>query len=285
MAITTRTDIFTKMGSGKGLVATWIGLIPSQGGTLQNAAAGFFNGNLSCNAIGTTYPTTLVGFPLPAGLPNELYTIGAASSASGGAGQYLAYFYEIGTVNLAATGDQFTHHAATFPMLRTQYGEASKPITLLPMIYITTATATTAPIMTLKTAAGGAGYVDPDGNNVVGVRTLTLPAAATLAQSSYFFRLEDGDSGIRDITQIDVGTAGSAGAATVYGVELLMPLGTPLAARMVQTDAAFGGLGLNNLKPAVATSGTATAILGYVTIRTGGNASTMHINLFSTLNT
>jgi hypothetical protein len=181
---------------------------------------------------------------------------------------FLAWVYTIGTLNLAATGDQFTHDAATFPLLRTEFGEASKAITLLPAIYITTATTVTAAVFSMKTNAGGTGYTDQDGNTTVANVLMTLPAAATAVQSSYLFRLNSGDSGVRDINQIDVDTAASAGAATIFGVEIIADI-CNYPGQGGLSNVLVNGLRLSELKPAVATSGTATAVLALVALGTG----------------
>lgn len=284
MAITTRNDIFTKHAQGNGQVLPWIVASPSSGTSPVLANTGALHMALHANAIGTTYPGTLVSFPLPPSLPNELFTVGMSASSSTALGMYLAYFYKIGTVNLAVAGDQFTHDAATFPVTRTILGQAAQPVTLIPMIYLTTATVTTIPAFLLKTGAGGAGYVNQDGSNVVGTRTFTYPAAATAVQSGYPLRLELTDSGVRDITQINITTASGAGAATIYGVELLMPLGPVSTEHTSITDSVFGGLGMQNLKPASATTGTVTALLGIVNIAPSSTARVTDFILTTTLN-
>jgi hypothetical protein len=177
---------------------------------------------------------------------------------------FLAYIYTIGTVNLSATGDQFTHDAATFPLLRTEFGESSKAITLIPVVYINDAGTTTAPVFSMKTNAGGTGYVDQDGNNSVSTLTMTLPSATAAVQSGYIFRLNPGDSGVQDVVQIDVDTAGTSVTGVIFGLELLADITVFAGAGLA--DMVAGGLGYADLKPAVATSGTATAVLGIVTL-------------------
>jgi hypothetical protein len=213
---------------------------------------------------GSTYPGTLVGIDLPGApgtLPNELFMSFATSSMSISMGAWLVRYYLIGTLNLTATGDQFTHDAAVFPVLRTKYGEASKPVTLLPLVYVTTALTTTAADFILKTNAGGAGYVDQDGNNVVGTKTFTFPSSTTAIQSTFLALTNDATFGVQDITQIDIGTAAATGACNIYGVELIAPLGTTVN-RANPNDTVFNGIQMGNLQQAEATSGTVTSYLG-----------------------
>lgn len=278
MAITTRADVFSRLLQGKGLLSPGVSEVTG-GNTAGNAGAGGYSLQVHASAIGTTYPSTLIDMPpLPAGLPNELLSVSATALFNAAGPIVLVRLYLMGSLNLAATGNQFTHNAGwTAPLLRTIFGQASQPIALMPMIYVTTATATTAPIFTIKTNAGGAGYVDQDGDNVIGTKTFTMPAAATSAQSGFFLRLEDGDSGVRDITQINVDTAGSAGAADIYGVEFLQPTGSAIDSKPKLVDALFGGLGMTDLKPAVPTSGTVPSLLGAIALETGARTMAMHV--------
>jgi hypothetical protein len=180
-------------------------------------------------------------------------------------------FYKLGTLNLAATGDQFTHDAATFPVLRTRLGQASQAVPLRPLVQITTACSVTAPIFILRTAAGAAGYVDEDGNSVIGTKTMTMPSVTTAVQSTYLFRLEDGDSAITDITAIEVTTASSTGAATIWGFEELGTVPAVIGSEGGYRDAVFSGLRMATMNSAVATSGTASSFSGILAI--GSNAA------------
>lgn len=81
---------------------------------------------------------------------------------------------------------------------------------------ITTATATTAPIVSINS------YTDQDGNTGAAGPTLTFPAAATVANSLIGpLPLADGDYGIRAVSTLNVATAGSAGVCNLI---LLKPL-------------------------------------------------------------
>jgi hypothetical protein len=218
---------------------------------------------------------------LPPALSNELFLTLTTASLSILMGAWLVRYYLIGTLNLTATGDQFTHDAATFPVLRKKYGEASKPVTLMPVVYLTTALTTTAAIFKMKTDADGAGYVDQDGNNTVGTKDFTFPSATTNVNSTYCMLPNNGDFGVQDITQIDVGTASATGAANIYGVEFLAPIEGALA-RANLNDAAFSGLQMVDIAPAVATSGTVTSYLGI--FGTAGGARPGYIVLNGILN-
>jgi hypothetical protein len=246
-------------------------------GVLTTAAAAA-SGSLTLeplfNAIGTVAPGTLVSLPQPGSADGDILTsLGAMIyDRNISVGMWLGYLYVMGTLDPTATGDKFTHDAATFPVLRTQFGQVSKPVTLHPTIYVTTAVTGASPAIRLRTNAGAAGYVNQDGASVVGTRTFTFPATP-VAQSMYEFMLEDGspgDTGVRDITKILVDTACTAGAMQVFGFEPLIPCGCmgATAGNMTVADTLVGSLRANSLKPAVATAGTVTA---YLCVMLGGN--------------
>lgn len=271
MAITTRNSILTNKGKGKGIQIPLI-CAATQAGTAPAAASGFAPVSITFNAIGTTLPSTIQGFPLPAGLPNELFAnLLEVNYATNGATKsiHLAYFYKMGTLDLANAAtppyDGFTHDAGWSGTLRrTVLGAANTDISLIPLLHITTATATSAPAFILKTTAGGAGYKNQAGSSIVGTKTFTLPGAITAQGSAYILRVEDEDSAIQDMTQMSVTTKGSAGAATVYGVEILASAPGLLSFQGV-SDQLFGGLNMCNLAPAVPSTGSVTAYLGLIT--------------------
>lgn len=269
MATNDRFDVFKNSAAGKGY---FIPTVLSVGSTSTSAAAasGFHTVRLCFNSIGSTVPGTLVGIPLPPSLPSALHATSFFHTTSSAKSGYFCNIYKLGTLNLASTGDQFTHDAATYPVLRTIYGESNKPLTLIPLIYITTATATTAPIFRLRTNAGAAGYVDQDGNSTVGTISHTLPSTTTSAESAFILRLESGDSGIRDISAIEVTTAGTAGAADVYGLEIIGVYCNMNNAIPSVHDKLFGGMNYIDIAPAVATSGTADCKMGTIVM---GNTS------------
>jgi len=278
MAITTRTLAMQSMAQGKGYFRP-ITSVVGTAGTAGAAGSGFFSVQLRPNSIGTTLPSTLQGYAAPT-CSEEMYSVFssyALSSTSATVGNHLAIAYKIGTLNLAATGDRFTHDAATFPILRTKFGAASQAINLIPIVVITTATATTAPVFRLRTAGGAAGYVNQSGTSVIGTKTMTMPAAATAAASGYIFRLEEGDVGVEDITNIEVTTAGTAGAAEVWGVEILAAHPIVVSAVTAGQDQMFGGFSMANIKPGVATSGSVTSVLCHFMHSTTASTGTVAI--------
>lgn len=273
MAITTRTGISTNIGKGLGFLSPYV-LTSTQAITAAAAASGFLTTQLSYNTIGSTVPSTIVGMQLPPSLPTNLHSVFSSNIISVAArGAWLVYLYKMGTVSLTATGNQFTADSATFPITRTQFGVATSALTLTPLLYLTTATATTAPAFIIRNNSGPAsGYVNQDGTSITGTITFTFPAAATAINSAFILRLEDGDSGVQKITQIDVQTAGSAGAGSIYGVEFLMPLPALIPDKSTINNSIAGLFCPNDLSPGVATSGTATAYLAIVCFgSTGAN--------------
>jgi len=262
MAFTGRADILKQLARGKGLKTAFIA---DDTGTTTAAAAtsGLFTTRPLFNDIGTTYASTRQTVPLNGGTaPLRLLHATGANNTSTSATLWLCRLYTIGTMNLNATGNQFTHHAATFPVLRTQFGEASSPVNLIPIIQVTTATTTTAAVISLSNVAGTDGYVDQDGNTVVGTASsFTFPAAATAVHSAFIPFLEITDYAIRDIVNIRVHTAAAAGAARIFGAELLSPINNWAGGGTSVNDHVFGALSMQDLQPAVATSGTAESVL------------------------
>jgi hypothetical protein len=253
------------IAQGKGFMSLHNGLLSGATST-ATAGSGHFSGEICANTIGTTLPATLAGFPMPpytspARLTHMQMT--GANNGAPGAG-YLAMLYKLGTQVLTATGDQFTHDAATFPVLRTMYGQASQPVDLIPLIQITTATSVTAPVLKMVNVAATTGYKNQAGNNVNGTKTWTAPLAATATNTTQSLMLEDGDSGITDLTSLQTTMASTTGAATIWGMEILAPAGHPSINSSLAYDSLTAGLNLQDLTPAVATSGTATAVLAYV---------------------
>jgi hypothetical protein len=274
MAISTRRSAYSKLNTGKGINLPIRVALPSTAGTAAAAASGFLSARLAMNAIGTTYPSTLQGIPLPAPTaPLRLLMCQGGTEATTGFGAWLARFYLFGTASLTSvTSSAFTHNAATFPVTRTALSAANAPMSLIPMVWITTATATSAPVFKVN-------YVNQDGASVTGTKTMTLPSATTAISGGYVIRLETGDSGVRDITAVDVTTAGTTGAMSLYGVELLCPI-TLVATNVISlADVLSGGFAFRDLNAAVATSGTATSHLGVFTLgQTGANID-LHLNL------
>ena len=161
----------------------------------------------------------------------------------------LVNLYKIGTVNLTTGTGEFTHDAATFPVLKTKLGQANQPVNLIPVILFTTASSVTAPQLTMD-------YVDQDGNNVTGTKTWIAPAAATAVGSMYQLPIEDADQAIRDVTSINVTTPSSTGAATIYGMEIIGSIGLTQITIAGTRDFVHNGLTLRDIRAAIATSGT-----------------------------
>jgi len=249
------------LAKGLGFYSPALGLAGG-GGTAAAANSGLLNINLNFNSIGTTLWGTLVELQKPTGLGQTfmhgLYGIANGANVLNG----LAYVYKIGTLVLTGTGNQLTHDAATFPVKRTRLGQASNALNLIPLITITTATTVTAPAFIIRNATGpSTGYVNQAGTAIQGTKTFTFPAAATGVGSTYVMRLEEGDSAVQDITKIDMQTAGSAGAATIWGMEILSVINTLNNGPAGFHDSLVGGLHMQDMAPAVAASGTATSYL------------------------
>lgn len=272
--ITTWSQAIQNIALGRGCFAPTVP-VTTGAGTAGAAASGFFSAHLSANVLTTTLPATPVGFPLPPVTDDLLSIFCAGECSANGFGSWLAWFYRFGTVDLTATGDKMTRDSWTAPVTRTQFGATVQPLTLVPLLYITTATTTTAAVMLMKTAAGAAGYKNQDGTTVVGTATMTMPAAATAVQSGFIIRLEAGDSGVQDITKVNVTTAASAGAASVYGVELIAPIPGAYINGLSQYDSLFSVLSPQNLVAGAPTSGSFTqSFLGHLQFSSGALAST-----------
>jgi len=285
MAIATRNDVFTNIGKGLGFSSSFLALGNGSATTAGAAASGFFTAQLLFNSIGTTIPTTLVGFPLSPVPGSSILGVYGQMQTNSVRSLYLVRLYKFGTLDLTATGDKFTASGTTFPVTRTQFGTAAQPVGLIPVCYITTATSVTAPVFRLRTNAGVAGYKNQDGSTVVGTKTMTMPAAATAINSAFIIRVEDGDSAVQDITAIEVTTASTTGAATIFGAEILMPLTNIATAHGTTYDAVFGGLGMCDLNPAVETGGTAvTQYLAVLSLGSTGAITAPTLTLAGVVN-
>jgi len=80
---------------------------------------------------------------------------------------------------------------------------------------VTTATATTAPVVSL------ASYTSSDGSNALTGGTVTFPAAATAADFIVQVPLNATEMGVRSVETLNVGTAGSAGIVNVLIIKRL----------------------------------------------------------------
>lgn len=264
MAITDRATADEMFVGGKAYF-TPFDSITSGSVTGASANNGHINFNIATNNLGTTLPSTLVGLRTslssdPVRFMNFIHSYMGSATVGGSS---LCWLYLIGTQVLSTTGDQFTHNAATFPLTRTWLGQTTN-IPLTPLIQVTTQTATTAPVIRLRTNAGGAGYTDQDGNSIVGAETFTFPSATTSTNTTLHLPLELSDTSVLDITAIETTTAGTAGAASVWGMEYISPMGVPAATWSSSHDAITGGLTMQNLQPATPTSGSLTSYLAIV---------------------
>ncbi len=261
MSISNIQGIFDKEATGN---AVHLGNTTISVGSSTNATANSgglrasFGGSL---ALGTTLPGTLVDV-YPAGLTgNPLRAMYMnLTAASTGITHILVRVYKIGTVVFTSTGQKFTHDAATFPVLRTQMG-TSQAVPLVPFIYMTAATTTTAAIYTLK-------YVNQDNATVTGARTFTMPSTATVVQSMYFQNLEDvlavggrRDTAVLDVTEVNVTTAAATGTADVWGMEVLGASCGYVTTQVINKNFVTQGFSMPDINPATATSGTVTSKL------------------------
>lgn len=238
-----------------------------------NANCGFISVGFVGNTIGTTLPNTFGEFLAPAGIASDLWSVASLDGFSSSfRGWMFARIYKVGTVVLTATGNQFTHDSATFPLLRSEFGASNRPQALWAVIQVTTALSTTAAALTMD-------YVDQDGNSVTGTRTFTFPAVTTGQGSVYFLPLEQGDWAVRDVTAINITTASAAGAATVWLMEQLEPTYNVFAASLTADYVSGHGLAVTNQNPATATTGTVTTSAVCSIFGAGGVAAGICTNI------
>ena len=266
MTLSNLQSITTNLAQGFGQVMPQ--LTAGVAGTAAAASSGYFSAGLRVSSLGTTQPGTLVQMLSKDNATNQLLSVfNYASATSGGKNTYFGRFYRIGGVSLGATGNEFTHDAATFPVTRTVMGVSGTALNLIPIVYVTTALTGVAAQFIIKGSAGTTGYVNQAGSNVIGTQTFVFPSATTAAGSVYVPMLETGDSGIQDIVQVDVTTLATTGACDIYGFEPMM-LGGNLTQGSYAAihNAAVGAMTFTDTKPAVATSGTVTSYLGYLSL-------------------
>lgn len=233
--------------------------VASGGVTPPGAAGGGFVGSFCWNAIGTTLPGgPYTGFPLPAGIDSSkiLRLLYAKPGGNRIASYWLGYLCKLGTVSLTATGQQFTHDAAGFPILRTRMGQTGQATPGWLFLNVTTAATITGPVFTLK-------YKDHLGNTITGTKTTTL-GTTTAVNSMILPRLEDGSAGITDLVEINLSVAATTGAADVYLFEPLMGTCMPVVTHESVIDSVMSaGFNPPNIAPPAPTSGTLTSYLGF----------------------
>ena len=117
MTTASRFDLFTNTGKGNGF---YISTLMTGGNTITagTSTSGLQTVRIHANTIGSSLPGTLVSVPKPAPSPKELYSMFYQAATTAGRGGFFCNIYRMGTLNMAATGDQFTHDSATFPLLK-----------------------------------------------------------------------------------------------------------------------------------------------------------------------
>ena len=222
------------------------------------------------NNIGSTLWSAIKGFQFPDGIDSSSdWRALWAKNASTRVGAYwIALAHKIGDVNLSATGQQLTHASTGFPLSRTM-AEGPVAVRGFPAMLITTATSTTAPVI------GNIKYVNQDGITVTCAQSFTFPATNTLAGSSYLLSIEDADSSVQDILEVNVTTAAAAGAASLYLIEPVLPASVFVAGMVSQSDGLRGArFGLPRINPPAPASGVLDTIpvlmcAGVVSTNTG----------------
>jgi len=252
MAIADKQTAFQRLAQGNGF-ESWMYSVASGTTTAANAGCGFISGSLQF-----LINTTRQGFRVNTSVNQRI--VGAQLGITAATQGFLGWLYHFGDCVITATGDQFTRDAGwTGPITRTVMGQATQPIDLWPLLYVQTTTATTAAVLQLSNVAGTSGYVDQDGNTVVGAKTMTLPSVSTVAQSTYVWRLEDDDRAVRDIISVKVNTAtASGGPVKVYGFEPILYLGSIGAGFSVNHDSLISNVGVDRAYPGSPTTGSFT---------------------------
>lgn len=255
--VATLDDIYKQQARGKYVARMGVTASPQTVTAPVSTTSGFITLGFTDNAIGTTLPNTFGEVLAPAGITGDLWSLASADSYISARGWMFARIYKVGTVNLAATGSQFTHDTATFPLLRSEFGASNRPQAYWPVIQVTTALTTTAAQFTMN-------YVSEDGTSVTGTRTFVFPSPTTTQGSVFFLPLEQGDWACRDVTSISVTTAsGTGAAATIWLMEQLQPTYNAFSGAITADYLSGHGLAVTNHTPAVATSGTATSVTIY----------------------
>lgn len=127
--------------------------------------------------------------------------------------------YAVSGISVATTGDRALDTSGAVGIARYTDGYG-----VLPVLEVTTATTTTAPVVNLKL------YTNQLGQQVGPGPNFTFPAVATDADCMMFLPLLGTDIGCRDIRTLNVVTAGAAGICTVALIKPLAYL--PLVANI-----------------------------------------------------
>jgi len=134
------------------------------------------------------------------------------------------------------------------------------------MIIVTTALTTTAAVFTMN-------YTSDSGASVTGTKTFTFPSATTNLGSVFFPKLETGDLGARDITDIVITTTSATGACDVYLAEFLTP-SAGITVVPSYFDSPSSGFSGDNLAPAAPTAGTLTSQIVMLSFATSAMSGT-----------
>ena len=182
---------------------------------------------------------------------------------------FLAWLYKLGTTDCSTTGDHFTA-SFTQPLTRTIMG-TSQNINFILAGYVTAAM-TGVTTYKLATGAGGTGYVNQAGSNVVGATTTSLGSGAG-TRTQWLAPLDSGDLAMQQLVAVNVtASGGGTGVITWFAIEPLANFGhSGDSSRGNLMDGAFGALGMADMKPATPTSGTLTAYLALVSFKFNGS--------------
>jgi hypothetical protein len=266
MAITDLQDIFGTQIAGDAYQMHIAGLAT---GTTDTAAAtsNSVTMQMMLNSIGSTAWGTRVGIKGPAGITGRQSLLHHTGVANRTGPLVLARLYEFGTATFSSTvGNRLTHSAGTFPMLRTRFGHASQRLPLIPVMLVTTATATTAPQFTYT-------YNDQAGGSIGGSKVFTFPAAATRVGSMFQLPTEQNTSGVTDISAVTCTVAGTAGTVTMFGMDIIDVVPS-LTGVPFNQNAVVNPHNMATVEAWPATSGSVTSILCYVMAGASAASST-----------
>lgn len=214
--------------SDHGVSVPWT--ITSSSATSATASSGYLTSKLGVSSLSTLW-TTIYGAPVPSGFSDpdsDLRLTHMKLAGSRGGTIWVVWAHKVGTVTFNGTGNRFTHDACTFPLTRSKpWG--TRVVAGWPLVSLTTATATTAPVI------GSWKYNNQAGVTVTNSDTFTFPNATTAAGTGLMLHLEPGDL-VTDITEINVTTAASAGAGTVYLLEPIAQVSQIVSGHVTQAD-------------------------------------------------
>jgi hypothetical protein len=199
----TKTWEFYKAGSAAQVAGAMHSLWFAAGSPAAGAAAAVSPGESLTSAAG--------GMVFADAAPDIKHLIGLAAQSTS-AGTFIIYdrLYQVGGISLTSTGDKALNNGS---IVLPRYTDG---IGVLPLIEVTTATTTTAPVVTLTS------YVNQADAIKTTAASLTFPAAATVLNLCSWLPIVAGDTGVKQVTTLNVGTAASAGVACVSLVKPLV---------------------------------------------------------------